>query len=427
MHHRRRSEDEEELLSSPSSGSDSASSKDSEKSDEGSSDESTDDEEKASHHRPAAASTTSTRTILIVIIALLLALLLGFAGYKAYESMSDATSTSDAVSTSADSSAEGGSAGGATATKASSGGAGSGSTGGSGGTTKGTATTSATKAGSSGASTAAEGQSGALTKTAAGTGDGSSTTSSAAASSTSSGGIDVGVSTPKKGVGYNNASYTDDLAITWAYNWNSQTDALQAGIEYIPMLWGEKQVDGWSDNAAAAISAGASYVLGFNEPDMAEQANLSPSAAVTLWNANMQSLGTSAKLVSPAVTNGVGTDDAPLGVPWLQKFISLCTDCQIDAVALHWYDTADNTAYFKSYFEESYKTLQKPIWITEFMGIGDADAQKTFIEEVVPWLEDQDYIQRYAAFGDFADNPIANFVTEAGVLLPLGQAYSDTT
>lgn len=32
---------------------------------------------------------------------------------------------------------------------------------------------------------------------------------------------------------------------------------------------------------------------------------------------------------------------------------------------LHWYDSTGNTAYFKSYFEESYETLQKPIWITE--------------------------------------------------------------
>lgn len=61
---------------------------------------------------------------------------------------------------------------------------------------------------------------------------------------------------------------------------------------------------------------------------------MSPSAAVTLWNAQMQPLGSSAKLVSPAVTNGVGTDADPMGVPWLQKFIGLCTDCQIDAVAV---------------------------------------------------------------------------------------------
>jgi hypothetical protein len=80
------------------------------------------------------------------------------------------------------------------------------------------------------------------------------------------------------------------------------------------------------------------------------------------------------------------------------------------------------------------------------MGTGSADDQKTFIEEVVPWLEQQDYVQRYAASGepsrsalscsaltliscagDFANNPIANFVTTAGVLFLLGQAYSDTT
>lgn len=40
-----------------------------------------------------------------------------------------------------------------------------------------------------------------------------------------------------------------------------------------------------------------------------------------------------AKLVSPAVTNGGG-------VQWLQQFFGNCTGCHIDAIALHWYDTA---------------------------------------------------------------------------------------
>lgn len=62
---------------------------------------------------------------------------------------------------------------------------------------------------------------------------------------------------------------------------------------------------------------------------------MTPAEAVSLWNAQMQPFaGGSTKLVSPAVTNGVGTDDAPMGVPWLQKFIEACTDCQIDAVAV---------------------------------------------------------------------------------------------
>lgn len=41
-------------------------------------------------------------------------------------------------------------------------------------------------------------------------------TDAPAPTSTDSGGIDVGVSTKKKGVGYNKASYTNDLAVTWA-------------------------------------------------------------------------------------------------------------------------------------------------------------------------------------------------------------------
>ena len=33
------------------------------------------------------------------------------------------------------------------------------------------------------------------------------------------------------------------------------------------------------------------------------------------------------------------------------------------------------------------------------MGTGNAADQATFINAVVPWLEDQDFIEKYAAFG----------------------------
>lgn len=33
------------------------------------------------------------------------------------------------------------------------------------------------------------------------------------------------------------------------------------------------------------------------------------------------------------------------------------------------------------------------------MGTGNAADQATFINAVVPWLEDQDFIKKYAAFG----------------------------
>ena len=37
------------------------------------------------------------------------------------------------------------------------------------------------------------------------------------------------------------------------------------------------------------------------------------------------------------------------------------------------------------------------------MGTGDAADQVTFIEAVVPWLEQQAFIERYAAFGELLD------------------------
>lgn len=71
----------------------------------------------------------------------------------------------------------------------------------------------------------------------------------------------------------------------------------------------------------------------FNEPDNAGQSNIDPTTAAALWKTNMEPFAGKAKLVGPAVTNGGG-------VEWLQQFLGNCTGCTIDAVAMHWYDTA---------------------------------------------------------------------------------------
>lgn len=71
----------------------------------------------------------------------------------------------------------------------------------------------------------------------------------------------------------------------------------------------------------------------FNEPDNGGQSNIDPTTAAALWKANIQPFAGKAKLVGPAVTNGGG-------VQWLQQFLGNCTGCTIDAIAMHWYDTA---------------------------------------------------------------------------------------
>ena len=62
---------------------------------------------------------------------------------------------------------------------------------------------------------------------------------------------------------------------------------------------------------------------------------MTPSQAVKLWRSTMEPFSGQAKLVSPAVSNGVkASDGSPMGVNWLLEFISLCTGCHIDALAV---------------------------------------------------------------------------------------------
>lgn len=40
----------------------------------------------------------------------------------------------------------------------------------------------------------------------------------------------------------------------------------------------------------------------------------------------------------------------------------------------------------------------RPLWITEFGASGTADEQQTFLDTVMPWLDSQSYVERYAYF-----------------------------
>jgi len=184
------------------------------------------------------------------------------------------------------------------------------------------------------------------------------------------------------------------------------------------MLWGlsSDNLNGWSSTATKAIAAGSTALLGFNEPDYSGQANLSPATAATGWTTNMEPFAGKAKLVSPAVTNG----GSPMGLTWLSSFISDCSSCTIDAVAIHWYNGGDSTA-FKSYIQEAYTAGgNRPLWITEFQASGTTDEQNTFLQEVIPFLDSSDMVERYAYF--MASDGI--LLSSGTTLSTLGQTYA---
>ncbi|KAJ5545017.1 hypothetical protein N7535_006594 [Penicillium sp. DV-2018c] len=212
----------------------------------------------------------------------------------------------------------------------------------------------------------------------------------------------------KRGAAYNDVAAVDALAssggISWAYDWaGSIFGVLPQGVEYVPMLWGAKDFGGWITTIETALSSGSKYILGFNEPDMPSQANMSPGEAASFYQTHITPFSGQAKLISPAVTSSTTTG---MGLDWFESFIGSCGSCGISGLAVHWYgNSADE---FKSFVTEAMDTASKhgldELWITEFAlnsdvnGSSDLGTTTAFLNDVIPWLDQQTGVTRYSYF-----------------------------
>jgi hypothetical protein len=210
----------------------------------------------------------------------------------------------------------------------------------------------------------------------------------------------------RKGVPYNVASLVTPFVpgVAWAYNWDSTSYGLDSRVEYVPMLWSNTPsfTNQWKKNAQSAIASGSTHLLSFNEPDLSSQSNLAVSDAASSFMKYMQPFAGSAKLVSPAVTNGGGS----MGLTYLENFMSTCKNlgCTVDAVAIHWYGSVNNLADLQAHVTSAFKSGNKdggsrPVWLTEFAVLdgSDADVAK-FITSAVAWLNAQSFVERYSYF-----------------------------
>ncbi|GAB1191844.1 hypothetical protein APSETT444_001027 [Aspergillus pseudonomiae] len=227
----------------------------------------------------------------------------------------------------------------------------------------------------------------------------------------------------KLGAAYNDSAQvmvlSSFVAHLWAYNWDMFANGiLPPGVEFVPMLWGAKMFSGWHEAIEVALASGARYILGFNEPDSPSQANLTPLEAMVYYKEYISPYSSKAKLVSPAVTNG--------GLNWMRSFMSLCHDCDISIMAVHWYgDTAED---FKTFVTEAIETSQRynihEIWITEFaltsaINGGDPSDSIKFLRDVIPWLNSQKAVGRFAYF-----MCAEGFLLEGESLGVVGKAYT---
>lgn len=214
----------------------------------------------------------------------------------------------------------------------------------------------------------------------------------------------------------------------WYYTW-STTHSGVSGPGFVPMIWGGNSV---TDSALAQAKQAGPYLLGFNEPDMGGQANMTTDQALSLW----PKLMASGKILgSPAVAYGGNT---PGG--WLDRFMSGAQQrgYRVDFIALHWYGgdftTPNAVAQLKSYLQAVHDRYHKPIWLTEFALIdfsgGGArfptDAQQAaFVKDGTKMLDGLSWLQRYAWFGLGADDgkPSSGLFHSGPVETAAGRAF----
>ena len=220
------------------------------------------------------------------------------------------------------------------------------------------------------------------------------------------------------------AGAVKDVGANWYYNWGTNDDSMPANAEFVPMIWDENVVT--AANLAKVKTEGRT-LLGFNEPDLAGQAEMSVEQALDLWP---QLQATGMRLGSPAVAYG---GDTPGG--WLDRFMTGARqrNLKVDFITLHWYGSDFSSAaagQFMGYVKAVHDRYQLPIWVTEYglMNFGGTPkfpntAQITaFITESTKRLEAAAYVERYAWFslpavGDSVDYGLyrdATTPTEAG-------------
>jgi hypothetical protein len=227
-----------------------------------------------------------------------------------------------------------------------------------------------------------------------------------------------------KGVANSACADLGRLKVSWWYNWYVSPGACTTG-EFVPMVSG-KDKHGAGDVAWGrdqAVNAGYKTLLGFNEPNKADQANMSVATAVSLWPT--LTANASVRIGSPVVS----TD----GQAWFTDFMNQAAakNLRVDFIALHWYGwnagSCDaNAAQLESYIKwaEGFPG-NRPIWITELGCMNQSNPNMatvtSFYKAALAVFARHPRVERYAWYPWNTNNEL---VGTNGALSSLGTAVA---
>jgi len=261
----------------------------------------------------------------------------------------------------------------------------------------------------------------------------------------------------KRGVAYNFNTPANDGDITradvellapgvrWFYNWSPRInyphvdEAIRGhNLTFIPQIWN----DDWDfDTVLADLRVilaehpGIQWIMAYNEPNLVDQANLTPEQAARDWPRFVRlARELDLKIISPAMNFGTmpGFGD-PL--VWLTEFFAH-PNVDIDdihAIRIHTYMSHGGAL---KWYVEQFKRWGLPIWVTEFCAwyyATSEEFQMNFMSEALTYLELNPWVEKYFWFipkGGWAGTHNENHpfhhlltVTNPPQLTPLGVVY----
>jgi putative glycosyl hydrolase/concanavalin A-like lectin/glucanase superfamily protein/putative Ig domain-containing protein len=225
----------------------------------------------------------------------------------------------------------------------------------------------------------------------------------------------------KKGIAGNIEA---NLDVDWLYNWNLDRSSL-LDWEYVPI----RQNRWWPDLNQNWRTRGATHLLGYNEPDRPDQANLSVGDAIGSWP---DLLWTGLRVGAPAVSDG--------GLGWLYEFISQAdaAGLRVDFVPVHYYRCYGNVGdpngtanQLYGFLKGIHDVVKRPLWVTEWNNGANwtacadpsFDQQNAAVAAMMDMLDNAPFVERYALYNWVED--VRRVKWDDGSLTAAGATYRD--
>jgi len=213
----------------------------------------------------------------------------------------------------------------------------------------------------------------------------------------------------------------DVLICAWLYDWKAFEESTQ-NMEYIPMRYKSD----WPDYSNINNKHKTTAALAFNEPDKADQADMTVEEVIAQWP-NMMASGL--RIGSPATSDG--------GLSWLYDFIDQADalDYRVDFVAIHCYHGCYTGSQWYNWLKQVHDRTGRPLWVTEWNNgcnwitecvPASQQEQADKIAEFIGVMDNAPFIERYSVYNWCTSRElVTGFPPNPIVLTLAGEVYRD--